>query len=146
MIDKIIFGNCSKIPHLVETKNLFLQKLQTWNWTINIIKRLKWTRYIKYQSGIKLRYNNWLVVYLHELRAPKCAKSIQYVVEKNIQPWISCRDSSFLSSWNQRRPAKIPKPIVCTQLSLDNILGLASWKFLCDNTLNCVQKLVGQVK
>lgn len=65
-------------------------------------------------------------VNLHELNAPKCAKSIQYVVEKNIHPWISCNASSLLFNWNHKSPANNPKPIVCTQLSFDNILGLAS--------------------
>jgi hypothetical protein len=83
---------------------------------------------------------------LQELSAPKWAKSIQYVVEKNIQPWMSCKASSLRSSWNHSSPANKPNPIVCTQLSFDNILGRASWKFLCDNTLNCVQKLVGHEK
>lgn len=71
---------------------------------------------------------------LHELKAPKRAKSIQYVWEKNIQPWMSCNDSSVFGSWNQRAPAIIPKPIVCNQLRRDNIRGRASLKFRCDKT------------
>lgn len=56
---------------------------------------------------------------------------------------MSWSDSSFLSNWNQRRPAIAPRAIVWTQFSLDSILGRASWKFRSDKTLSCVQKLVG---
>ena len=72
--------------------------------------------------------------YSHEDKAPKCANNIQYVVEKNIQPWMSWSDSSLCSNWNHSRPARIPSATVCTQFSLDSILGRASWKLRCDNT------------
>jgi hypothetical protein len=87
------------------------------------------------QSNSSLHFN-WKYIngYSHEDKAPKCAKSIQYVVEKNIQPWISWSDSSLCSNWNHSRPARTPNAIVCTQFNFDNILGRASWKLRCDNT------------
>ena len=77
---------------------------------------------------------NTFNIYSHEDKAPKCANSIQYVVEKNIQPWMSWSDSSLCSNRNHSRPASIPSATVWTQFSLDSILGRASWKLRCDNT------------
>ena len=68
------------------------------------------------------------------------------MVEKNIQPWMLVNVSSRRSTLNHNRPDMRPKPIVCTQLSLESICGRATVKFLLDNTLNWVQKDVGHLE
>lgn len=68
--------------------------------------------------------------------APKCAKSIQYVVLKNIQPWMSWSAASVLGSLSHNSPASRPRAIVCSQFRRDSIRGRASWKFRSDSTWN----------
>lgn len=61
-------------------------------------------------------------------------------MEKNIQPWMSWSDSSVRSSRNHSSPAMSPSTTVCTQLSVDSILGRASWKFRWLNTCHRIKQ------
>ncbi len=79
---------------------------------------------------------------LHEDKAPNRAKSIQYVVEKNIHPWMLVRVSSFLSTRNHKRPDMRPRPRVWIQLRRDNIRGRVTVKLRRDKTYSKNQLVI----
>lgn len=89
---------------------------------------------VRKRANMRMKFNSQLE------SAPKCAKSIQYVVLKNIQPWMSWRAASVRGSLSHKSPASNPSAIVCNQFKRDNIRGRASWKFLSVNTWNIAEQ------